>query len=123
MRIGTSLNNILYSKEVDIKGEEDYVSPMFQLELNEGLIENNKFSLSSTLSDFENTESFNALQELVKSDIDISEIKDEMTKHERMQAYTSTPLRFYTNYLDLNVTIYDLLKYIEIENNKKNNDK
>ena len=123
VRIGTSLNNILYSKEVEIKGEEDYASPIFELKLNEGLIENNKFSLSSTLSDFENTESFDSLQKLVKSDIDISEIKDEMTKHERMVAFTSTPLRFYTNYIDLNVTIYDLLKYIDIENKNKENEK
>ncbi len=116
--IGLSISNILYTKEVEIKGEEDYVSPKFEVELKEGLIESNEFSLSSTLSDFKDTDSFKELQDLVKSDIDISEIKDEMTRHERSVAYTSTPLRFYTNYVDLNVTLYDLLKYIEIENKK-----
>ncbi len=116
--IGTSLDNILYTKEFDIKGEENYIEHDINLKLEDHLITNKGFNLSSTLSDFENTESFDELSNLVKSDIDISDIKDEMTRHERMVAYTSTPLRFYTNYVDLNVNIYDLLKFIEKENKK-----
>ncbi len=118
IHLGTSLDNFIYSTKITINGEEDYTSPLIDLPLEEGMISNDKFSLSSTLSDFEGRESFNELRELVKSDIDISEIKDEMTRHERSVAYTSTPLRFYTNYVDLNVTIYDLLKFIDKENKK-----
>lgn len=116
--IGTSLDNILYTKEIDIEGEEDYIKHNINIKLEDHLIKNNCFNLSSTLSDFENTDSFEELSNLVKSNIDINDIKDEMTRHERMVAYTSTPLRFYTNYVDLNVNIYDLLKFIKKENKK-----
>lgn len=117
--IGTSLSNIIYKKEVFIKGEALYVHPSIDLSLyGKNLKKENTYSYKSTLEDLKDTPYYDTLVEkLVASNV--SDDTNLMILEQQKHAITDNMLHFYTITKGLNFTIYDLDRLIS-ELNLKN---
>ena len=122
--IGTSISNIIYKDIYNVSGEETYKSPSIDIDnLDNYVVNKNKFSLTSTLKDLEGTKYFNYVNEKVNNGTKLEDIPDLMTRHEKSIQYTSTPLRFYTIYVDIDLNIFELLGIINGLNGDKNKEK
>lgn len=117
--IGTSLSNIIYKKEVFIKGETPYVHPSIDLRLyGKSLKKEDTYSYKSTLEDLKDTPYYDTLVEkLVNSNV--SDDTNLMIIEQQKHAISDNMLHFYTITKGLNFTIYDLDSLIS-ELNLKN---
>ena len=124
IHIGTNINNFIYTKEIDIVGEELYIHPQIDLKIKKGIHRKSQlFDQNSTLKDLVGTKYFDYLNEEVNSGEKIENIKDLMSRHERMVQFSSTPLRFYTIYTDLDITWFKIFGIINGLNGNKEEEK
>ncbi len=106
--IGRSLNNIIYKKEVFIKGETNYIHPSIDLRLYGKTLKKDKmYSYKSTLEDLKDTTYYNDLVEKLVN-VDTNDDTNLMIIEQKKHAITDNMLHFYTITKGLNFTIYDL---------------
>lgn len=116
--IGTSLSNIIYKKEVFIKGETSYIHPSIDLRLYGKTLKKDKmYSYKSTLEDLKDTPYYNELVEKLVN-VDTNADTNLMIIEQKKHAITDNMLHFYTITKGLNFTIYDLDTIIKALNLK-----
>ena len=117
--IGSSLNNIIYKKEINIKSSVQYVHPEIDIKLSNGLLKKSKvYSYKSTIEDFKGTPYYDYLvQRLIKSDN--ADDDNLMIVEQKKHAIEDNMLHFYTLFMDLNFSINELDQLICKINSKK----
>ncbi len=116
--IGTSLSNIIYKKEVLIKGNVPYVHPNIDLKIyGKSLKKSNEYSYKSTLEDLKDTEYYDKLVDRLVNK-DTNDDTNLMIIEQKKHAITDNMLHFYTVTKGLKFSIYELDDIISDLNRK-----
>ncbi len=117
--IGTSLDNIIFKKEITISGKHKWVHPLIDLNLNQGLFKKgNKCDEYTTLGMLKNNKHYDSLVKRLITQKDLSQEKNLMILKQYENSINENPLHFYKLFQELDLSSYELDELIKKINQK-----
>ena len=118
--IGTSLDNIIFKKEITISGKHKWVHPLIDLNLNQGLFKKgSKCDEYTTLGMLKNNKHYDSLVKRLITQKDLSQEKNLMILKQYENSINENPLHFYKLFQELDLSSYELDELIKKINQKK----